>query len=88
MGALYLHLRKDLPIRQARRQLGLRFGHLPHGEAGLLDHVFDRYLAEGEPAGLSFLQWTQSPAYDPAALKAAYRAKGSGRWIERLLSRE
>ncbi|HEV2531969.1 fused DSP-PTPase phosphatase/NAD kinase-like protein [Phenylobacterium sp.] len=88
MGTLYLHLRKGLPIRQARRQLGLRFGHLAHGETGLLDYVFERYLAEGEPAGQTFLQWTQSPAYDPVALKAAYRTKGPARWIERLLSRE
>jgi protein tyrosine/serine phosphatase len=88
MGTLYLNLRKGLPIRQARRQLGLRFGHLPHGETGLLDHVFARYLVEGEPAGLSFLEWTQSPTYDPAALKATYRAKRPARWIARLISRE
>ena len=38
---------------------------------------FERYLAEGEPAGLSFVEWVKSPMYDPAGLKADFRA---GAW--------
>ena len=88
MGVLYLHLRKGVPMRQALRQLGLRYGHLAQGETGLLDYIFRRYQAEGECEGASFLDWVQGPAYDPAALKSAYRAGGGARLLERLLSRE
>ena len=88
MGVLYLHLRKGVPIAEAMSQLGLRYGHLKSGQAGLADYVFERYLADGEPAGLSFLEWVQTPAYDPAAMKAAYRARRGGTLAERLLRRE
>lgn len=88
MGVLYLHLRKGLPMRQALRQLGLRYGHLAHGETGLLDYTFQRYRAEGEAEGVSFLEWVQAPGYDPAALKATYRAGATSRLLERLLNRE
>jgi protein tyrosine/serine phosphatase len=88
MGVLYLHLRKGRPMRQALRQLGLRYGHLAQGETGLLDYTFQRYLADGEGEGGSFLDWVRRPAYDPAALKAAYRAGRGARLLERFLSRE
>lgn len=88
MGALYLHLRKGLPMAQALRQLSPRYGHLPWGDAGLPDYVFARYRTEGEPQGLSFLEWVQRPEYDPAQLASAYRARPLGRLMDRLLGRE
>jgi hypothetical protein len=55
----------------------------------VLDYTFERYLDEGEPAGLSFLEWVQSPMYDPAGMKAKFRARMLGSLItERLLKRE
>lgn len=75
MAVLYLHFRKGAPIRQAIRQLGLRYLHLKHGRPGVLDEVFDRYLAEVEPTGVSFEDWVASPAYDPAAIGEAYARK-------------
>jgi hypothetical protein len=51
--------------------------------------VFERYLAEGEPAGLSFVQWVESPAYDPAAIKADFKAGWWGTMLtEKLMRRE
>ena len=44
------------------------------GKTGVLDYTFERYLAEGEPAGMSFLEWVESPMYDPAGMKADFRA--------------
>lgn len=88
MSVLYLHLHKGLPMSQALRQLSLRYGHLRWGDTGLPDYVFARYRAGGEPAGLTFLEWVQTPGYDPEGLARDYRARPLARWLERLLRRE
>jgi hypothetical protein len=59
------------------------------GKCGVLDYTFERYLAEGEPAGMSFLEWVQSPLYDPAGMKAQFRSQMWGRALtDGLLRRE
>jgi protein tyrosine/serine phosphatase len=88
MAVLYLHLRKGVPIREARAQLGLRYLHWPAGRTGVLDYVFARYLEEAEPRGLDFAAWVESPAYDPVRLVEAYRRTPAARSaIGRLLRR-
>jgi protein tyrosine/serine phosphatase len=89
MGVFYLHFRKGLPIREAMAQLSLRYLHMKAGLTGVLDYVFERYLAEGEPAGMSFLEWVESPLYDPAGMKAKFRAEWWGTVLtEKVLRRE
>ena len=56
---------------------------------GVLDYTFDRYLAEAEPKGLSFIDWVQSEAYDPPAMEREFRSAWWGRAItEGILRRE
>ncbi len=89
MGVFYKHFRQGLPIREALEQLSPKYLHVRAGLTGVLDYVFDRYLAEGEPAGLSFEAWAASPAYDPARIKAEFRAAWWGTVLtERVLGRE
>lgn len=89
MGVFYLHFRKRLPIREAMAQLSLRYLHMKAGLTGVLDYVFESYLAEGEPAGMSFIEWVESPMYDPAGMKATFRANWWGTLLtEKLLRRE
>ena len=89
MSVLYLHFRKGLTIREALSQLSLRFLHVRQGLTGVLDYVFERYLEEGEPIGLSFLEWVESPAYDPVGIKADFRARWWGTLLtEKLFRRE
>jgi protein tyrosine/serine phosphatase len=89
MGVLYKHFRQGLSIREALEQLSPKYLHTRAGLTGVLDYIFERYLAEGEPAGLSFEDWVQSPAYDPQTLKADFRANWWGTLLtERLLKRE
>lgn len=89
MSVFYMHFRKGKTIREALEQLSLRYLHVRQGKTGVLDYTFERYLAEGEPAGMSFLEWVQSPAYDPAGIKADFRAQWIGTLLtERLLKRE
>ena len=85
----YMHFRKGLPIREALDQLHIRYLHVKQGKTGVLDYTFERYLAEGEPKGQSFLDWVDSPAYDEAAIKADFRAQMWGRLLtEGILKRE
>lgn len=89
MSVFYMHFRKGRTIREALDQLHLRYLHVRAGKTGVLDYTFERYLAEGEPEGLSFLEWVESPAYDPAGIKADFRARWWGTTLtERLLQRE
>ncbi|MDB5466647.1 MAG: hypothetical protein JWQ46_1409 [Phenylobacterium sp.] len=89
MSVLYMHFRKGQTIREAMDQLHLRYLHVRQGKTGVLDYTFERYLLEGEPAGLSFLEWVESPMYEPARMKADFRARMWGNLLtERLLNRE
>ncbi|MDE2488654.1 MAG: protein tyrosine phosphatase [Alphaproteobacteria bacterium] len=89
MSVLYMHFRQGRTIREAVEQLGLRYLHMKQGKTGVLDYTFERYLAQGETAGMSFLEWVESPAYDPAGLKKTFQSQMWGRLItEGLLKRE
>jgi protein tyrosine/serine phosphatase len=89
MGVFYKHFRLGMPISEAMEQLSLKYLHMRAGLTGVLDHIFERYLTEGEPAGLSFADWVCTPAYDPVAIQAEFRANWWGTLLtERLLRRE
>ncbi len=89
MGVLYAHFRLGLTIREAVRQLSFRYLHVRHGKTGVLDYVFERYLLEAEPKGISFLDWVESDAYDPKRIKADFQANWWGTLLtERMLRRE
>ncbi|GJE26407.1 fused DSP-PTPase phosphatase/NAD kinase-like protein [Methylobacterium organophilum] len=87
-AALFLILHEGRPVREAARQLSPRYGHWRFAKTGILDAFFARYLAEGEPAGRSFLEWVEHD-YDPEALKREFRW---GFWsdlvVDRLIRRE
>jgi protein tyrosine/serine phosphatase len=89
MSVLYAHYRLGLPIREAMKELSLRYLHMSAGKTGVLDYTFERYLAEGEPKGLSFTQWVESDAYDPDAIKKDFRSQWLGTLLtEKILRRE
>jgi protein tyrosine/serine phosphatase len=89
MSVFYMHFRRGKTIAEALDQLHLRYLHVKQGKTGVLDYTFERYLAQGEPAGLSFLEWVESPMYDPAGMKSAFRAQMWGRLLtEGVLRRE
>lgn len=89
MSVLYMHFRKGLPIREAMEQLHLRYLHVKQGNCGVLDYTFERYLAEGDPKGLTFLEWVESDSYDAAQIKADFRAGMIGKLIsDKILRRE
>jgi protein tyrosine/serine phosphatase len=89
MSVFYRHFHLGHPIREAMAELGLRTLHVKQGKTGVLDYVFERYLEEGEPKGQSFVDWVESDAYDPVAMKADFRANWWGTLLtEKLVRRE
>jgi protein tyrosine/serine phosphatase len=89
MSVLYAHWRLGQPVRQAMQQLSFRTLHIRHGKTGVLDYVFERYLAEGEPQGLSLIDWVQTQAYDHDRLRAEFNANWWGGLLtEGILRRE
>ena len=89
MSVLYMHFRKGKNIREAMDQLHLRYLHVKQGKTGVLDYTFARYLTQGEPAGMSFLEWVESPMYDPDGMKADFRTNMWGNLLtESVLRRE
>ena len=89
MSVLYAHLHLGLPLREALAELSFRHLHVRAGKTGVIDYAFQKYLKEAEPKGISFYDWTQSPGYDPTAIKAEFRAAWWGTLLtERLLRRE
>ena len=89
MAVLYRHFHLGEPIRDAVRELGLRTLHVKQGKTGVLDYVFEVYLDDVEPRGISFIDWVMSDEYDPVAIKAEFQA---GWWAtlltDKLLRRE
>ena len=89
MSVLYAHFRLGLPIETAMQQLSLKYLHIKQGNIGVLDYVFEQYLERGAPKGLSFTDWVESDDYDPAAMKATFRAGMVGRTLtDKILRRE
>lgn len=89
MSVLYRHFRLGESISEAMAQLHIKYLHVKAGKTGVLDYVFERYLAEAEPKGIEFLDWVESDAYDPDKIKADFRAAWWGTALtEKLLRRE
>ncbi|MBS0270926.1 MAG: tyrosine-protein phosphatase, partial [Proteobacteria bacterium] len=59
MSVMISHLHYGLPIRKARNQLSLRYGHVRSADTGVLDDVFHRYLADEARTGIAFWDWIE-----------------------------
>lgn len=85
-AALYLLIVEKADSRRAMAELTLGKGHFRHAEAGILDAFLEAYRDEGEARGKPFLDWVRED-YDPAALKARFRARRFSRLISDVLLR-
>jgi protein tyrosine/serine phosphatase len=72
MSALYLHLKEDVPMARAQRQLSLRYGHSRLGRSGILDLFFDHYVEDNRRKPKAFLDWVEN-VYDPEELTRAFQ---------------
>jgi protein tyrosine phosphatase (PTP) superfamily phosphohydrolase (DUF442 family) len=88
MAALYLALHENRPVAEARRQLGLRYGHFRQGKTGVLDAFFDAYQADQPDGAMPLAEWVET-RYDRDAVTAGFRPWRIGDFItDRILHRE
>jgi protein tyrosine/serine phosphatase len=88
MSALYLHARCGVPIEDARRQLSLRYGHIRQADTGVLNHVFEAYLADAEKHPMPFFDWVAT-VYDPAEVaKRLHSRRWANRIVDKIFHRE
>jgi len=76
MSALYLHLKEDVPMARAKRQLSLRYGHSRLGASGVLDLFFDHYVEDNRRRPMAFLDWVDK-VYDPEELTRAFQRRAA-----------
>lgn len=87
VSALYLALAEGAPVAEARRQLGLRYGHIRQSKTGVLDAFFDAY--ERETGGsVPLRKWIET-GYDPAKITREFRSESWASWlVDKVLARE
>lgn len=87
-SVLYLHLVEGVPIANAKNQLSLRYGHVRQADTGVLDALFDRYLAHAKHDPIDFFTWVDNH-YNPEELQKTFRSRGwANRIVDGLLRRE
>jgi protein tyrosine phosphatase (PTP) superfamily phosphohydrolase (DUF442 family) len=88
MSAFLLYLKEGKPLREAIRQLSLKYGHFKQSETGVLDYFFERYMAESHAEPMTFFEWLET-RYDPWEIKRDFKSSGWANLIvNRALQRE
>jgi protein tyrosine/serine phosphatase len=88
MSAFLLYLKEGKPLREAIRQLSLKYGHIKQSETGVLDYFFERYMAENRTEPMTFFEWLET-RYDPREIKRDFKSSGWANLIvNRALQRE
>ena len=89
MAVFYRHFHLGEPISKAMSELSKKYLHSREGLTGVLDHFLETYVNEVEPTGTGFMEWIESDAYDPEAMRKDFRANWWGTLLtEKLLRRE
>jgi protein tyrosine/serine phosphatase len=88
MSAFFVYMKEGKPIKEAAKQLSLKFGHFKQSDTGILDYLFERYMSDNEAEPMTFFEWLES-RYDPAEIKRNFKSQGWANLIvNRALQRE
>jgi protein tyrosine/serine phosphatase len=88
ISTLYLHIHEGMPLREAMRHLSLRYGHVRQAKTGVIDMLYESYLADNERSPISFRDWAER-VYDPAVLEARFHENwAAGILVNKILRRE
>ncbi len=88
MAALIMYMKEGQPIEQAAKQLSLKFGHIRSSETGVLDYLFERYLADNTEEPMTFFEWVET-RYDPGEIKRNFKPSHWANFVvNRALQRE
>jgi uncharacterized protein (TIGR01244 family) len=86
LAALYRIAVEDHPVSEAKSELSLRHLHFARSKTGILDAVYEAYLAETASKPRTFLDWVRED-YDPAAITARFRTGFFSDLLDRLILR-
>jgi protein tyrosine/serine phosphatase len=87
-AALYLLLRTDAPVAEAKKHLSLRYLHFRNSRAGVLDFMLDAYARDTAQTPVAFRDWIHT-AYDPELLMSHFTSgKAADFLMDRVLMRE
>lgn len=88
MSVLYRHFKQGWPIAKAMQELSLKYGHIRQADTGILDAVFERYLAETQEFPMDFMEWVET-GYDPEEITQEFKSSGmANRFVDLVLQRE
>ncbi|MGC2396853.1 MAG: tyrosine-protein phosphatase [Rhodomicrobium sp.] len=88
MSALLLYMKEGKPLKEAVRQLSLKYGHFKRSETGVLDYLFERYMADNQAEPMTFFEWLET-RYDPSEIKRDFISSGwANLVVNRALQRE
>ena len=71
MAAIYLLAIEGRPVKEAQKQLSVRFVHLNFTKTGILDYVIDSYAQRLKQGDISFRDWVATE-YDQDAAQEAF----------------
>ncbi|MGO8951975.1 MAG: fused DSP-PTPase phosphatase/NAD kinase-like protein [Rhodomicrobium sp.] len=88
MAAFFMYMKEGKPIEEAVKQLSLKFGHFKKSDTGVLDYLFERYMADNSADPMTFFEWLET-RYDPAEIKRDFKSQGwANLVVNRALQRE
>ncbi|PPR28204.1 MAG: hypothetical protein CFH32_01400 [Alphaproteobacteria bacterium MarineAlpha9_Bin2] len=73
MAALYLILKKEIPVVEAKNQLSFKYLHIRYAKTGILDAFLESYIEDSKYSSIEFLDWVNT-VYDRDKLKSSFKA--------------
>lgn len=86
LATLYLIVVENVSVEVARKQLSLRHLHIRSSKTGILDAVFEAYLAVELASRKPFLDWVRED-YDPAIITAHFKPRPFADFMDRVILR-
>ncbi len=88
MSSFYQHFIQNVPVSELNELRFWPYGHLKHGNTGMIDHYFASYLEYAKNHDISLLEWTESVMDKKALEKSFKKYKLFDFLIDKVLRRE
>ncbi len=82
MAALLKIVHEGASVEEASKALSIKYGHVRQADTGILDYLFERYLADNAKRPMDFWTWVET-VYDADEINRTFKASG---WANRLVN--